>query len=140
MVEREISSTYRRKSNPILQRIRSVKESEESLYNKHVPLPKKDSEEFYLRKTKCDGIRNRSWIYSWIHAQSLKVFPTRQLLVQETMLTYCIENNQQCKSGDLILIDAGAEYANYSSDDSYYSQFQENTMTDKSRLQCRFTR
>jgi Xaa-Pro aminopeptidase len=30
------------------------------------------------------------------------------------MLTYCIENNQQCKSGDLILIDAGAEYANYS--------------------------
>jgi Xaa-Pro aminopeptidase len=27
-----------------------------------------------------------------------------------------IENNQQCKSGDLILIDAGAEYANYSSD------------------------
>ncbi|MCB0387538.1 MAG: M24 family metallopeptidase, partial [Winogradskyella sp.] len=27
-----------------------------------------------------------------------------------------IENNQQCKAGDLILIDAGAEYANYSSD------------------------
>jgi Xaa-Pro aminopeptidase len=25
-----------------------------------------------------------------------------------------VENNQQCKSGDLILIDAGAEYANYS--------------------------
>jgi Xaa-Pro aminopeptidase len=24
-----------------------------------------------------------------------------------------VENNQQCKSGDLILIDAGAEYANY---------------------------
>ncbi len=27
-----------------------------------------------------------------------------------------IQNNQQCKAGDLILIDAGAEYANYSSD------------------------
>jgi Xaa-Pro aminopeptidase len=27
-----------------------------------------------------------------------------------------IENNQQCKSGDLILLDVGAEYANYSSD------------------------
>ncbi len=27
-----------------------------------------------------------------------------------------IENNQQCKDGDLILIDVGAEYANYSSD------------------------
>jgi Xaa-Pro aminopeptidase len=27
-----------------------------------------------------------------------------------------IENNQECKSGDLMLIDAGAQYANYSSD------------------------
>src|SRR5690606_8306879 len=27
-----------------------------------------------------------------------------------------IQNNQQCKAGDLLLIDAGAEYANYSSD------------------------
>jgi Xaa-Pro aminopeptidase len=51
-----------------------------------------------------------------------------------------IENNQQCKSGDLILIDAGAEYANYSSDMTRTIPFQENTMTDKSRLQCRFTR
>jgi Xaa-Pro aminopeptidase len=53
---------------------------------------------------------------------------------------YYVENNQQCKSGDLILIDAGAEYANYSSDMTRTIQFQENTMTDKSRLQCRFTR
>jgi hypothetical protein len=50
------------------------------------------------------------------------------------------ENNQQCKSGDLILIDAGAEYANYSVIWLVLFQFQENTMTDKSRLQCRFTR
>jgi Xaa-Pro aminopeptidase len=27
-----------------------------------------------------------------------------------------VENNQQCKDGDLILLDLGAEYANYSSD------------------------
>ena len=27
-----------------------------------------------------------------------------------------VENNQQCKAGDLILLDVGAEYANYSSD------------------------
>lgn len=31
------------------------------------------------------------------------------------MLHYT-ENNQQCKEGELILIDTGAEYANYSSD------------------------
>ena len=31
------------------------------------------------------------------------------------MLHY-IENNQQCKAGDLILLDVAAEYANYKSD------------------------
>jgi Xaa-Pro aminopeptidase len=46
-----------------------------------------------------------------------------------------IENNQQCKSGDLILIDA-AEYANYSSDMTCTIPVS-GTMTDKkSRLQC----
>jgi Xaa-Pro aminopeptidase len=47
MVEREISSTYRCKSNPILQRIRSVKESEE-LDLIQQAMYQKDSEEFYL--------------------------------------------------------------------------------------------
>src|SRR5690606_3761561 len=27
-----------------------------------------------------------------------------------------IQNNQQCKDGDMLLMDVGAEYANYSSD------------------------
>jgi Xaa-Pro aminopeptidase len=45
-----------------------------------------------------------------------KVLPTRQL-VQETMLTYCIiSKTTNNVKRDLILIDAGAEYANYSSD------------------------
>jgi Xaa-Pro aminopeptidase len=34
-----------------------------------------------------------------------------------------IENNQQCKDGDLILLDVGAEYANYSSDMTRTIQF-----------------
>jgi Xaa-Pro aminopeptidase len=45
-----------------------------------------------------------------------KVFPTRQLFRNNANVLHYVENNQQCKSGDLILIDAGAEYANYSSD------------------------
>jgi Xaa-Pro aminopeptidase len=52
-----------------------------------------------------------------------------------------IENNQQCKAGDLILLDVAAEYANYSSDLSrtipVSGRF---TPTAKSRLQCGFTR
>ena len=31
-------------------------------------------------------------------------------------ILHYIENNMQCKDGDLILLDVGAEYANYSSD------------------------
>ena len=31
-------------------------------------------------------------------------------------ILHYIENNKQCKTGELILMDVGAEYANYSSD------------------------
>ena len=32
------------------------------------------------------------------------------------IILHYIANNMQCKDGDLILLDVGAEYANYSSD------------------------
>jgi hypothetical protein len=60
MVERQISSTYRRKSNPILQRIRSVKKAKIRLIQQACTITEKDSEEFYLCETQCDGVRNRS--------------------------------------------------------------------------------
>jgi Xaa-Pro aminopeptidase len=41
-----------------------------------------------------------------------------------------IENNQQCKAGDLILLDVAAEYAN-SSDMSRTIRFQAATLRDK---------
>lgn len=52
-------------------------------------------------------IKNRStgWAYTPIIGSGLNA----------TVLHY-IENNQQCKDGDVILMDFGAEYANYSSD------------------------
>jgi hypothetical protein len=48
MVEREISSTYRRKNNPILQRIRSKESEELDLIQQACTITEKDSEEFYL--------------------------------------------------------------------------------------------
>jgi Xaa-Pro aminopeptidase len=48
-----------------------------------------------------------------------------------------IENNQQCKAGDLILLDVAAEYANYSSDMSRTIRFQAATLRDKRSIQCR---
>ena len=52
-------------------------------------------------------IKNRSngWAYTPILGSGLSA----------TVLHY-IENNKQCKEGDVILMDFGAEYANYSSD------------------------
>jgi hypothetical protein len=45
------------------------------------------------------------------------------------------ENNQQCKAGDLILIDAGTECTNYSILELFL--FQVNIMTIKESIQCR---
>jgi Xaa-Pro aminopeptidase len=53
------------------------------------------------------------------------------------MLHY-IENNQQCKAGDLILLDVAAEYANYSSDMSRTIPVSGRyTKRQKRSLQCR---
>jgi Xaa-Pro aminopeptidase len=68
MVEREISSTYR--SNPILQRIRSKESEELDLIQQACTITEKGFRRV-LSWNQCDGVRNRSWIYSWIHAQSL---------------------------------------------------------------------
>ena len=82
------------KSNPILQRLRSVKESEEIEYEIEAEL----IHEF---------VRNRSkgFAYTPIIASG-----------NNANVLHYIENNQQCKAGDLILLDVAAEYANYSSD------------------------
>jgi Xaa-Pro aminopeptidase len=49
--------------------------------------------------------RSKGWAYTPIIGAGLNA----------TVLHY-IENNKQCKAGDVILMDFGAEYANYSSD------------------------
>jgi len=108
------------KSNPILQRLRSVK----------------DSIELELMQTACDitekGFRRvldfvkpGVWEYE-IEAEYMHEFmrnrsrgfaytPIIASGSNANVLHY-IENNQQCKDGELILMDVGAEYANYSSD------------------------
>ncbi len=108
------------KSNPILQRLRSVK----------------DPIEIDLMQTACNitekGFRRvlgfvqpGVWEYE-IEAEYMHEFlrnrsrgfaytPIVASGNNANVLHY-IENNQQCKDGDLILMDVGAEYANYSSD------------------------
>jgi Xaa-Pro aminopeptidase len=58
-MEREISSTYRRKATHFI--LLHCKESEElDLIQQACTITEKDSEEFYLCETQCDGVRNRS--------------------------------------------------------------------------------
>jgi len=108
------------KSNPILQEIRGVKEPEEiALMRTACGITEKG-----FRRV-LDFVRPGVWEYE-IEAEFLHEFirnrsrgfaytPIIASGNNANVLHY-IENNQQCREGDLILLDVGAEYANYSSD------------------------
>ena len=108
------------KSNPILQRIRSIKESEEldliqtacditeKGYRRVLNFVKPNVMEYEIEAEFAhEFLRNRSkgFAYTPIIASG-----------NNANVLHYIENNQQCKAGDLILLDVGAEYGNYSSD------------------------
>lgn len=117
--EKYPAHTYLR-SQPIMQRLRSVKEPEEiALIQQACDITKKGFKRV-LGFTKPDVweyeieaeyahefLRNRSdgFAYTPIIASGFNA----------NVLHY-IENNKQCKAGDVILMDVGASYANYSSD------------------------
>ena len=108
------------KSNPILQRLRSVKEKEEIDLIQHacnitekgfrrlLPFVKPGVTEYEIEAELIhEFIRNRSkgFAYTPIIASG-----------KNANVLHYIENNQACNAGDLILLDVAAEYANYSSD------------------------
>lgn len=108
------------KSNPILQRIRSIKEQKEIDLIQHacnitekgfrrlLPFVKPGVTEYEIEAELIhEFIRNRSkgFAYTPIIASG-----------NNANVLHYIENNQPCKAGDLILLDVAAEYANYSSD------------------------
>jgi Xaa-Pro aminopeptidase len=108
------------KSNPILQRIRSIKEQSELDLIQHacsitekgfrrvLNFVKPDVTEYEIEAELIhEFVRNRSkgFAYTPIIASG-----------NNANVLHYIENNQPCKAGDLILFDVAAEYANYSSD------------------------
>ncbi|NER09847.1 Xaa-Pro aminopeptidase [Muriicola jejuensis] len=108
------------KSNPILQEIRGVKEKQEiDLMQRACDITEKGFRR--VLKFTEPGV----WEYE-IEAEFLHEFirnrsrgfaytPIIASGNNANVLHYVV-NNQQCKTGDLILLDVGAEYANYSSD------------------------
>lgn len=108
------------KSNPILQRLRSVKEQEEIDLIQHASnitekgfrrlmgFVKPGVMEYEIEAELLhEFVRNRSkgFAYTPIVASG-----------KNANVLHYIQNNRECKAGDLLLLDVAAEYANYSSD------------------------
>jgi len=108
------------KSNPILQRLRSVKNSIElDLLQQACDITEKG-----FRRV-LNFVNPGVWEYE-IEAELMheflrnrsKKFAYTPIVASgnNANVLHYIENNQQCKDGELILLDVGAEYANYASD------------------------
>ena len=108
------------KSNPILQRLRSVKDPieldimqqacniTEKGFRRILDFVKPGVWEFEIEAEFMHEFlsnRSRGFAYTPIVASG-----------KNACVLHYVENNQQCKDGELILLDVGAEYANYSSD------------------------
>lgn len=108
------------KSAPILHRIRSLKESielnlmqtacniTEKGFRRLLPFIQPNVWEYEIEAELAhEFLRNRSkgFAYTPIIASG-----------KNACVLHYIENNMQCKDGEIILLDVGAEYANYSSD------------------------
>ena len=108
------------KSNPILQRLRSVKDAIElELMQKACDITEKGFRRVlnFVKPDVWEYHIEAEYIHEFLSNRS-KGFAYTPIIASghNANVLHYIENNQQCKAGELILMDVGAEYANYSSD------------------------
>jgi len=108
------------KSNPILQRLRSVKDSIElDLMQKACDITEKGFRRVlnFVKPEVWEYNIEAVYMHEFLNNRS-KGFAYTPIIASgnNANVLHYIENNQQCKAGDLILMDVGAEYANYASD------------------------
>lgn len=108
------------KSNPILQRLRSVKDQVEiDLIQKGCDITEKAFRRIlgFVKPGVWEYQIEAEFMHEFLNNRS-KGFAYTPIIASgnNANVLHYIQNNQQCNAGDLILIDAGAEYANYSSD------------------------
>jgi len=111
--------TYLR-SQPILQRLRSIKEKEEiALIQQACNITEKGLKRIldYVKPGVWEYEIEAAYIHEFIRNRSdgFAYTPILGSGYNACVLHY-IENNQECKDGDVILMDVGASYANYASD------------------------
>lgn len=108
------------KSNPILQRLRSVKDPIElDLIQQACDITEKGFRRIldFVKPGVWEYEIEAEFIHEFVRNRSRKFAYTPIIASgNNANVLHYIENNQQCKAGDLILLDVGAEYANYSSD------------------------
>ena len=108
------------KSNPILQEIRGVKEPEEvDLIQKACKITEKGFRRIlqYLKPGVMEYELEAEYLHEFIRNRS-KGFAYTPIIASgnNANVLHYIQNNQVCNDGDLLLMDVGAEYANYASD------------------------
>ena len=108
------------KANPILQRLRSVKHQIElDLMQTACNITEKGFRRVldFLKPGVWEYEIEAEYMHEFLRNRS-KGFAYTPIIASgnNANVLHYIENNQQCKDGDLILMDVGAEYANYSSD------------------------
>ena len=108
------------KSNPILQRLRAVKDPVElDLMQQACDITEKGFRRIlnFIQPGVWEYEIEAELIHEFIKNRS-KGFAYSPIIASgnNANVLHYIENNQQCKAGDLILFDIAAEYANYKSD------------------------
>src|SRR6056300_1622194 len=108
------------KSQPILQEIRGVKEPEEvELIARACEITEKGFRRLlsFVKPGVWEYEIEAELLHEFVRNRS-KGFAYTPIIASgnNANVLHYIENNQQCQSGDLILMDVAAEYANYSSD------------------------
>lgn len=108
------------KSNPILQRLRSVKDTIEiELMQQACNITEKGFRRVlqFVKPGVWEYEIEAEYMHEFLRNRSKKFAYTPIIASgNNANVLHYIENNQQCKDGDLLLMDVGAEYANYSSD------------------------
>ncbi|WP_159018604.1 aminopeptidase P family protein [Algibacter sp. L3A6] len=108
------------KSNPILQRLRSVKDPIElDLIQQACDITEKGFRRIlnFVKPGVWEFEIEAEFMHEFLRNRSKKFAYTPIVASgNNANVLHYVENNQQCKAGDLILLDVGAEYANYSSD------------------------
>jgi Xaa-Pro aminopeptidase len=108
------------KSNPILQHLRSLKDPIEiDLIQKACNITEKGFRRLlnFVKPNVWEYEIEAELLHEFIRNRS-KGFAYTPIIASgnNANVLHYIENNQQCKNGDLILLDVAAEYANYASD------------------------